>query len=58
MMNTSGDVVSDSILVVDDTTTRRLVVNYLEARNMRAVPVYGRQAIAHHFRPSVLRRFK
>ena len=58
-MNTSGDVVSDSILVVDDdTTTRRLVVNYLEARNMRAVPVYGRQAIAHHFRPSVLRRFK
>src|SRR5260370_14060764 len=50
MMNTSCDLVSDSILVVDDdTTTRRLVVNYLEARKMRAVPVSGRQEIAHHF---------
>jgi DNA-binding response OmpR family regulator len=48
-MHTSGDVISDRILVVDDdTTTRRVVVNYLEARNMRAVPVSGRQEIARH----------
>jgi hypothetical protein len=42
------------LVAVDDSVTRQMVVNYLEAHQMRALSAPGREAMMSHFAPRII----
>ena len=42
------------LVAVDDSVPRQMVVNYLEAHQMRALGAPGREAMMSHFAPRII----